>query len=86
MVKSEVLLVNEKSIVVPGEQLAQGIGFIPGTGTYRENDAVIAGRLGIATVDGKVIKLIPLSGMYLPKLNDRIVGKVIDVLLTGWRL
>ncbi|MBI4148244.1 RNA-binding protein [Candidatus Woesearchaeota archaeon] len=82
----DVLVVKDKSVVVPGEALATGMGYIPGTGTYRDGESVQAGRLGLASIDGKVIKLIPLSGKYLPKLNDRVIGKVIDVLLTGWRI
>ena len=79
-------IVEDKTIAVPGEVIAQGMGFIPSTGTYRENENIHAARLGVVSVDGKVIKLIPLSGTYLPKLNDRIIGKIIDVLMTGWRI
>ena len=80
------LLIGERSIAVPGEVLAEGLGFIPGPGTYRKDDKIFAGRLGLSSIEGKVIKLIPLAGRYIPKFNDKIVGKVIDVLMTGWRL
>lgn len=62
------------------------MGFIPGKGTYRESDNIRAGRLGILSIEGKVLKLTPLSGTYLPKINDRIIGTVCDVLMTGWRM
>jgi exosome complex component RRP4 len=82
----EEVLVQDKEIVVPGETIATGMSFLPGKGAYREDDKIVAQRLGMVSVEGKVIKLIPLSGKYIPKLKDRIVGKVFDVLLTGWRL
>jgi len=37
-------------------------------------------------IEGKVIKLIPLSGVYYPKRGDVILGEVIDVNLNGWRI
>jgi len=82
----EEILVQDKEIVVPGETVAIGMSFLPGKGAYRDNDKILAQRLGMVSVEGKVIKLIPLSGKYIPKMKDRIVGKVFDVLMTGWRL
>jgi exosome complex component RRP4 len=82
----EEVLVKDKEIVVPGETIATGMSFLPGKGTYREDDKIMAQKLGMISVDGKVIKLIPLSGNYSPKIKDKIIGKVVDVLMTGWRL
>ena len=80
------LQVKEKAIVVPGETLAEGMDYLPGMGTYREGDKIIAARLGLVTIDSRAIKLIPLTGKYLPKRGDNIVCKVIDVGFSGWRL
>ncbi len=82
----EILHVKERDIVVPGEVVAEGIGFLPSKGLYREDAKIHAGRLGMISIEGKVIKLIPLTGVYIPKLNDKVVGKIIDVLMTGWRV
>lgn len=78
--------VQDRDVVVPGMVLAQGMEYLPSKGTYRKDDQIIANRLGLVQFDGKVIKTIPLAGRYLPKKDDIIVGKVIDVLLTGWRI
>lgn len=82
----ETLNVKERDIVVPGEVVAEGIGFLPSKGLYREDSKIHAGRLGMISIEGKVIKLIPLTGVYIPKLNDKVVGRIIDVLMTGWRI
>ncbi len=83
---SDSLKIKDRDIVVPGETLAVGMGYLPGRGTYRDGDKLLAGMLGMVSVEGKVVKLISLSGKYIPKFNDRVIGTVIDVLMTGWRL
>lgn len=80
------LIAKEKAIVVPGEVLAEGMDYLPGSGTYREGENILAGKLGLTFIDGRTIKLISLSGRYLPKRNDTIIGKVTDVLMSGWRI
>jgi len=80
------LNIKNKEIAVPGEVLAEGLGYVPSKGIRRVQEKLIAEQLGMINVEGKVIKLIPLTGVYIPKVNDKIVCKVIDVLMTGWRL
>jgi len=80
------LLVNDKEIVVPGEVLAEGMDNLPGIGTYRDGDKILGGRLGLTNIDGRTIKLIPLSGKYAPKTGDTIICKVIDINFSGWRV
>ncbi len=79
-------MVKDKEIVVPGEVLATGMDNLPGLGTYREGEDIRASRLGLVYLDGRAIKLIPLSGRYIPKRDDIIICKVIDVGFSGWRL
>jgi len=83
---TESLKVSNREIVVPGELLAEGMGFLPSKGTYRQDKKILAQKLGMISIEGKVIKLIPLSGTYLPKVGDKIIAKVIDILMSGWRL
>ena len=78
--------VNEKAVVVPGEIIATGMDYLPGKGTYRQNENIIANTLGLIRLEGKVVKLIPLSGKYFPKRNDVIIGKVTDIMSSGWRI
>ncbi len=80
------ILVKNKDIVVPGEKLAEGMDYLPGQGAYRDGENILAGRLGLASVDGKAIKLISLAGRYSPKKNDTIICTIADVNFSGWRL
>ncbi len=80
------LLVKEKEVVVPGQVLAKGMEYLPSHGTYRKDENILANRLGVTVIDGKVIRTIPLAGVYMPKRNDIVIGKVIDVISMGWRV
>ena len=80
------IMVKDKDISIPGEVLGVGMDILPGQGTYRDGENVVARRLGLVVIEGKAVKLIPLSGRYLPKAWDVIICKVIDVGFSGWRL
>ncbi|MBU2589789.1 MAG: exosome complex protein Rrp4 [Nanoarchaeota archaeon] len=78
------ILIKEKQIVVPGEILAEGMDFLPANGAFRENDKVISMRLGLVSVNGRLIKVIPLAGKYVPMRDDLVIGKVQDMNYSSW--
>jgi exosome complex component RRP4 len=80
------LLAHDKSVVTPGEVIATGMDYFPGIGTYRHEDKILANQLGLLTVEGKVLKTTPLAGRYLPSRNDLVIGRVMDILMSGWRI
>jgi exosome complex component RRP4 len=57
---------------------------VPGEGTVREGDDVIANRYGLAEKVGRVVKIIPLSGAFVPRRNNVILGRVVDFTFSGW--
>ena len=79
------IMAKDRTIVVPGEELAQGMDYIPTGGTYRSGDKIIAGKLGMFQIDGRILKIIHMSGRYMPKQGDTIIVKVSDITLGGWR-
>jgi exosome complex component RRP4 len=78
------LHVKHKEIAVPGDLLAEGMDFVPSTGSYRDSEKVFASRVGIIDIRGSVIKVIPLNGRYMPKKNDVVIGKVVDIGYNYW--
>ncbi len=80
------IVVKERDIVIPGEVLADGMDFVPGDNTYREQDKIYSKVVGLASVSGRVVRITPLSGPYVPKAGDKIIGKVIDIMMSGWRV
>ena len=80
------ILVKERDVVVPGEELAQGMDYLPSEGAFREGEKIISSRLGLFNLDGRLIKVIPLGGRYMPKKNDTVIGTVSDILFSSWRV
>jgi exosome complex component RRP4 len=84
-VKSE-LLVKERQLVIPGETLAKGLDFLPSSGCYREENEIKAKLLGLIRLKDRFIGIIPLAGVYVPKLGDGVIGFVEDMQSTLWVL
>ncbi len=80
------ILIKDRDVVIPGEILAKGMDYLPGENTYREGETIYAKVLGLTSVSGRVMKITPLAGPYLLKPGDKIIGKVIDITMSGWRI
>jgi exosome complex component RRP4 len=80
------LLIENKDVVVPGQLLAKGMDYLPSQGTYRDGENIFASRIGLASINGRAIKLIPLCGPYMPKRDDLVICRAVDIMMSGWRI
>jgi exosome complex component RRP4 len=78
------LVIEEKQVVIPGDVLAEGMDFLPGKGAYREGDHILSSRLGLLNVSGRILNVIPLSGRYVPRRDDVVIGYVKDMSYSSW--
>ncbi len=76
--------VKTREIVIPGEFLDEKKGRKLGDGVYEEGEKVFAKVLGLPLIRANEIKVIPMSGVYIPKINDRVIGIVKQVEISGW--
>jgi exosome complex component RRP4 len=77
--------INEKrKIVVPGEIIVSDDDYLPGDGVSREGENIVAHRYGLAEKVGKVVKIIPLSGAFIPRRNNVVLGRIVDITYNGW--
>ncbi len=76
---------SERILVLPGEEVP-GRGLKPGPGTYRVSGRIYASVLGLLSHKPPVVRVVPLSGRYIPKAHDTVVGTVTDVQGTFWLL
>ena len=75
----------DRKIVIPGEIIGEG-NSLPGEWTEKRGDNVVALRYGLADESNRLVKIIPLSGVYQPRMGNVIIGKVIDITFNGWLL
>jgi exosome complex component RRP4 len=75
---------SKRKIVVPGEIIISGDDYLPGEGTRREGSDILSNKYGLAEKIGRVIKIIPLSGAFVPRRNNVILGRIIDYTHNGW--
>src|SRR3990172_7884183 len=76
---------QSRQVVVPGEPL-EGPGLRPGPGTYRDGGRIYAALLGILDERNGVVAIIPLSGRYMPRPGDAVIGTVTDYGHGHWLL
>ncbi len=75
---------SERKIVIPGEAIVSGDDYLPGEGTEKRENDIIALRYGLAEESNKLVKIIPLSGPYIPRRGNVVIGKVDLITHNGW--
>ncbi|MDG7010354.1 MAG: S1 RNA-binding domain-containing protein [Nitrososphaerota archaeon] len=73
----------ERRQVIPGDVIAKG-NYRYGSYIEKRGEEYVALRVGLAEVGRDGIKLNPLTGPYLPRADDEVIGKVVDVNGFGW--
>ena len=74
----------ERKIVIPGEVIVEGDDYLPGEGTEKTDKGIIALRFGLAEESRKLVRVIPLSGVYQPRRGNVVIGQVENITLNGW--
>jgi exosome complex component RRP4 len=77
---------KKRMIVIPGETIVSGKEYLPSDGARKEKEEVIASRFGLAEISGRLVKVIPLSGVYSPRAGNTIIGRVMDITFSGWMI
>jgi len=75
---------GKREIVVPGEVIASGPHYLPGDYTSREGNDIIASRFGLVDITDRLVKIIPLAGVYMARKGNIVIGRVIDITFNGW--
>ena len=76
--------ISTRKIIIPGETIVSGNNFLPGEGTEKSGEEILALKYGIVEESNGLVKVIPISGVYYPRRGNVVVGKVENVTFNGW--
>ena len=77
---------KERKLVIPGETIVSASDHLPGDFTRSENNEIIATRYGLAETTGRIVKVIPISGVFEPRRGNTVIGRVNDINFSGWNI
>jgi exosome complex component RRP4 len=72
-----------RKYVIPGDKIVDR-NFRPSMNVIRVGNSIFSTRIGIAEAGREGIKVIPLSGVYIPRVNDVVIGKIVDRSSLSW--
>lgn len=73
----------KRRYVIPGDKIVEG-DYKPLMNVVRSGNYLTSTRVGIAEAGKDGVKVIPLSGVYIPRVNDLVIGKVVDRSSLSW--
>jgi exosome complex component RRP4 len=73
----------KRKYVIPGDIVAEG-NLRPLMNVFGNGNSIVATRIGIAESTKEGAKVIPLSGIYFPRPNDIVIGKILDHSSLSW--
>lgn len=76
---------NKRKHVIPGDVVTTG-PFRPEQNVILEGEKIISTTIGISEIYEDSVRVIPLTGKYIPKINDLVIGKVISHTSLSWEL
>ncbi len=76
---------EEKDLVTPGETVFEGDELYPNSGVYEENDKIISKYVGVVEYGRNSVRVVPMSGRYVPSEGDIIIAEISSVGYSNWR-
>ena len=77
------MAVVKRKYVVPGDLIVKG-NYQALANAYKEGDAVYSLKVGMAEIVDNKVRVIPLTGPYVPKVDDFVLGVVVDYAPLAW--
>ncbi len=76
---------NKRKYVIPGDVITTG-PYRPEQNVTLVDNKIIATAVGVSEIYDDSVKVIPLTGMYFPKSNDLVIGKITSHSSLSWEV
>src|SRR5205807_7532233 len=77
------MMETKRRYVIPGDVITTG-PYRPEQNVYQEGNRIISTSVGMSEIYENAVRVISLTGIYMPKTNDLIIGKVIGHSSLSW--
>ncbi|MFB6145916.1 MAG: exosome complex RNA-binding protein Rrp4 [Candidatus Nanohaloarchaea archaeon] len=77
---------EEKDLVAPGDVVYEGDEIYPNSGVYQEDGKIISKYTGLVQYGKTSVRVVPMSGRYIPGEGDIVIGEVSSVGYSNWRV
>jgi exosome complex component RRP4 len=74
---------NNRRYVIPGDVITTG-PYRPEQNVILQGDKIMSTVIGISEIYDDSVKVIPLTGIYVPKNNDLVIGKIVSHSSLSW--
>ena len=78
-------MADKRKYVIPGDVVTTG-PFRPEQNVVLVGDKIISTTIGISEIYDDSVKVLSLTGKYIPKIDDLVIGKVISHTSLSWEL
>ena len=78
-------MADKRKYVIPGDVITTG-PFRPEQNVILDGEKIIATAVGISEIYDDSVKVIPLTGKYIPKIDDLVIAKVNSHTSLSWEL
>lgn len=75
----------KRKYVIPGELVIEG-KYKRTSNVFRVDDKFFSTRVGMAEVTSDSVRVIPLTGPYIPRADDLVIGKIVDYSAFSWEV
>ncbi len=76
---------DKKRYVIPGDVITTD-PYRPDQNVTLDGNRIIATVIGISEISDDSVRVIPLTGMYIPKSNDLVIGKIVSHTSLSWEV
>ena len=76
---------NKRKYVIPGDVVTSG-PLRPEQNVILEGEKIVSTAIGISEIYDDSVRVIPLTGKYIPKIDDLVIAKVISHTSLSWEL
>ncbi|MFB6199467.1 MAG: exosome complex RNA-binding protein Rrp4 [Candidatus Nanohaloarchaea archaeon] len=76
---------EEKDLVTPGDVVFDGEELYANSGVFEQDGKILSKYVGVVEYGGNSVRVVPMSGRYIPEEGDIVIAEISRVSYNNWR-